>query len=217
MSCSPSYGSGFSKGDIRFEPEKTGSVPREFDGTRFLVNGEPVGIVALSPNQASVAMPLSIAGRETVEVALERNGVRSAPATLAVVSAAPTQLVETSPLGDKQGVYLNGVLSTREHPVRAGDEVTVYLTGGGALDRALDETRVVGDGELPRAANRVQAFVEGAGYQPVLYAGAVRGELPGLMQVNVRINSDLIFYGRLTLSIIIDGRQTSSFFWEQQP
>jgi uncharacterized protein (TIGR03437 family) len=62
-----------------------------------------------------------------------------------------------------------------------------------------------------RAANQVQAFVEGAGYQPVLYAGAVRGELPGLMQVNVRINSDLIYYGRLTLTIMTAAGRPPAF------
>jgi hypothetical protein len=35
------------------------------------------------------------------------------------------------------------------------------------------------------------------------------------MQVNVRINSDLIYYGRLTLTIMTGGRQTSSLFWKQ--
>jgi hypothetical protein len=59
------FGSGLADREIRFQPEQTGSIPREFEGTRFLVNGEAVGIVAVSPNQATIAIPQSISGKDT--------------------------------------------------------------------------------------------------------------------------------------------------------
>ena len=50
------FGSGLSGAEFRFEPEKTGSIPRDVEGTRFLVNGEAVGILSLRNWVASAAV-----------------------------------------------------------------------------------------------------------------------------------------------------------------
>lgn len=213
------FGSGLSDATFEFVPELLGGVPREAGNTRFLVDGVPAGIVSLSPNRATLAMPFGIAGRETVQVALERDGQTGAAIPLKVLSTAPSQLTVKAMYGDRYGVYLNGAPCTVDNPAHPGDEVAVYLVGGGVFDRPVDESKIVtaAENDLPRTANSVTAFVEGFGGQVVRYAGAVRGELPGLMQVNVRIASDLKYRDRLTLAITIDGRSSSSTFWLKQP
>jgi uncharacterized protein (TIGR03437 family) len=200
-------------------PEVLGSVPREAGNTRFLVDGVPAGIIALSPNRATLAMPFSIAGHDTVQLVLERDGQPGAAIPLKILSTAPSQLTVKALYGDRYGVYLRGAPCTVDNPAVPGDEVSVYLIGGGAFDRPLDESKVVtaDESDLPHTANSVTAFVEGFGLQVVRYAGAVRGELPGLMQVNVRISPDLPYRDRLTLSITIDGRSSTSTFWLKQP
>jgi hypothetical protein len=98
--------------------------------------------------------------------------------------------------------------------VAPGELLTIF--GSGLADREF-RFQPEQTGSIPREVEGTRFLVEGSGYQQVLYAGAVRGELPGLMQVNVRIAPDLVFYGRLTLTIMVGGRQSSSLFWEQKP
>jgi uncharacterized protein (TIGR03437 family) len=84
---------------------------------------------------------------------------------------------------------------TEANPVHPGDEVAVYLTGMGDWNQTVDPNRVVGERNGLTPVREVRAFVEGSGYQQVVYAGAVPGQLPGLSQVNVRIAPDLKFVG----------------------
>lgn len=208
------YGAGISTGRLVVKPEETGGVPVEVAGTRVLVDGVAAGIVAISPTSVTIVAPYGIAGRESVAVELERDGVRVGATTLKVLTSKPYLLSEWISGEGYAGVYLNGQLSTPERMVSAGDEVSVYLTGAGVLDAPVDANAVVEAKELPRPAQEVKAFVEGSGGQVVLFAGAVRGQLPGLTQVNVRIAPDLKYFGRLTLTIIVDGRRASTSFWK---
>lgn len=211
------YGSGISDGQALFHPEVTGSLPTEVAGTRVLVDGRPVGIIELSPSRITIAVPYEVSVRETAFIVMERNGVPSAPVDLKIV---PTKLhVYSEPIErvGLAGAYKNGVLVKEQNPVEPGDEVAVYINGAGVLSESVEADKIVSTDSLPRPLAEVRAFVDGSGYQVVNYAGAVRGQLPGLIQVNVRIAPDLKYVGRLTLRIMIGSDSATTDFWLRQP
>ncbi|MEO7145564.1 MAG: hypothetical protein ABI165_18875, partial [Bryobacteraceae bacterium] len=75
-------------------------------------------------------------------------------------------------------------------PAPAGSIVTLYGTGGGALDGA---PAGASDGNLARGAARLAGTVHvsiGGRDAPVLYAGAAPGLVNGVFQINVQVPGD---------------------------
>lgn len=211
------YGAGISEGEAIFPPEITGSLPTEIAGTRILVDGHPAGIIEIKPTRITIALPYEVAAREKTIIAMERDGVLATPIELNVIPHKLFVFSEPIERVGFAGVYKNGLLVTEQNPLRPGDEVAVYINGAGALSELFDAGAILTSERLPQPLAEIRAFIDGSGGQAVTFAGGVRGQLPGLLQVNVRIAEDLRYEGRLTLRLMIGSDSAATDFWIRQP
>lgn len=211
------YGAGISEGEAIFHPEITGSLPIEVAGTRILVNGRPAGIIDIKPTRITIALPYEVAAREKASIAMERDGVLAAPIELNVIPHKLYVFSEPIERVGFAGAYKNGILVTEHNPVQPGDEVAVYINGAGALTELFDAGAILTSERLPQPLAEIRASIDGSGGQVVSFAGGVRGQLPGLLQVNVRLAADLKYDGRLTLRLMIGSDSATTDFWIRQP
>jgi uncharacterized protein (TIGR03437 family) len=81
----------------------------------------------------------------------------------------------------------NNALNGPDHPAKAGEYVTIYMTGAGQTDPPSQET-------LPAVSGKVVAPVAvtvGGKPTPQIYAGVSPGLISGLIQVNVLVPDGL--------------------------
>lgn len=149
-------------------------------GTEVRVNGTAVPLAFVSPGQINAQLPYEI-GPGEAEVVVASNGTASA-ARRATIRATAPGIFE---YGVNRAVVTNANFSVNaaNNPARAGEAVTVYLTGMGALDNAVATGAAASADPLSRAASAVTAKIGGVEAQ-VLFAGLSPGFV-GLAQVNL--------------------------------
>src|SRR5205814_6908228 len=131
-------------------------------------------------------IPYSVAGRSSVEVQLEYQGVRSTPASFAVADAAPA-IFTLDASGRGPGAILNQDTSINSavNPADAGSIAVLYATGAGMMLPATGDGAITGSA-LARPVAAVAITVDGLDAQ-VLYAGSAPGLVSGVLQVNFRL------------------------------
>lgn len=155
-------------------------------GTRFLFDGTPAPIIYVSGGQSSVVAPYDVAGKQTVQVVAERDGVRSAPLAVTVVEAAPG-LFSANSSGQGPGAILNqdNTLNSPQNPIVQGGVIILYGTGEGRVSNTPADGSLAGQ-PLPTPVLPVRVTVAGRECN-VLYAGAAPGLVAGLFQVNAQL------------------------------
>ena len=156
------------------------------DMKRVLFDGVEAPILYLGPEQAVVAVPYAVAGKATVTVQAENDGVRSEGFSMAVASAAPA-LFTVSSTGVGQIAMLNqsGELNGSNAPATRGLIVTCFATGEGQTTPGGVDGKI-NSGVLPSPLLPVSVQVGGVNAE-VLYAGAAPGMIAGVMQLNFRV------------------------------
>jgi len=95
---------------------------------RVLVGGVEARVVAASPMQLNAVLPPALAGTQTIEVVTPSGSARS---EIEIRSAAPALFPESA--------FENGLTQlTAAEPCRAGSRVSVFLTGVGEWDGAVN-------------------------------------------------------------------------------
>lgn len=194
------FGAGINAEPIRFEPDRTGFLPTQHQGLRFLADGQPLGILEIGSNSISVAFPYNLGPQ--VNLTLEREGRLSNPIRLRTAALSPL------PLGISgrsrflfDAVFRGGELAGPSNPVRPGDEITIYFSGTGALDRDVDPFLTLKSLPLPKPIVPISARLFQSGLQELLYAGSMLGQLPGVLQVNIRISRNQTDFGPQLISV----------------
>lgn len=192
------YGADLADTTMTLAPEQ---AVTSLAGTSILVNGEPALLFHASPHQLNAIMPLSLRGRQTATVTLERNGYRH-PAFEHPVQAVSPGLFPFIFDANWQPV-------TIFRPARSGDTIILFLNGSG----------VAGDPKSPAAvmpvnsASHMNTRVLLAGRDAtVLYQGAAQGMFPGTAQINIKLGEIPRGTTSAPLSIVIDGVATQSGF-----
>lgn len=141
-------------------------------GLRVWFDELPATVLGAYETQAALVAPLEIRGRRTVQVVLDRAGVRSPAIPLDVAVARPA-IFSMDASGRGQGAIVNqtGNLNAVE-PAARGAIVSIYATGHGV---GLPVTVRIGG----RTAE-------------VLYADVPPGGTPGLLQVNARVPTETV-------------------------
>ncbi|MFN0101871.1 MAG: putative Ig domain-containing protein [Bryobacteraceae bacterium] len=168
-----------------------GRVPVALAGTRVLFGGQAAPLLYVSAGQIGAIVPYSVAGRTTVDVVVDANGVRSAALNVPLAASAPGLFtVDASGKGQAAAFNQDGTLNGRAAPVRAGDVVVLFGTGEGQTLPAGQDGVLTGP-ETPRPALPVRVTIGGR-EGVVLYAGGAPGLVAGLVQVNVRVPADVV-------------------------
>lgn len=172
-----------------FTLDSTGRVPGALAGTRVLFGGQPAPLLYVSAGQVGAIVPYSVAGRTTVDVVVDANGVRSAALNVPLAASAPGLFtVDASGKGQAAALNQDGTLNARTAAARAGDVVVLFGTGEGQTLPAGVDGGLTG-AETARPVLPVRVTVGGKEGQ-VLYAGGAPGLVAGVFQVNVRIPAD---------------------------
>ena len=173
-------------------------LPRSLGATYVAVDGVRVPIVSTSDGQIEIQMPwdlplgavdivASVAGDASNTYAAQLGA--AVPSFLAVVHASSGQLVSSAA------------------PATAGETLTMYMTGLGAVatDIALgagaDPANLIATSELPQV-------VLGGADVDVLFAGLAPG-YPGLYQLNITLPPALPPPGASSLTVTCQGQPTS--------
>ena len=167
-----------------------GRVPGALAGTRVLFGGQPAPLLYVSAGQIGAIVPYSVAGRTTVDVVVDANGVRSEAVNVALAAAAPGLFtVDSSGKGQAAALNQDGSLNGPLSPVSAGDVVVLFATGEGQTLPGGQDGVLAGAG-TPRPVLPVRVTIGGK-EGPVLYAGGAPGLVSGVFQVNVRVPADV--------------------------
>jgi uncharacterized protein (TIGR03437 family) len=159
-------------------------LPTSLGSTSLTANGQPAGLMSVTPNAITFLMPWATAGAGKIKLKATVGGVDSNEIT---VRAAPASVGYFSTTGDGLGSVLathsDGSPITAQSPASAGETVILYASGLGTLANAVAEY------DWPTSANPVSVPVQAdvAGIQAaVLYAGAAP-RYPGVYQMNIVI------------------------------
>jgi uncharacterized protein (TIGR03437 family) len=147
-----------------------GQFSTQLGGTSVSFNGALAPILYTSETQVAVTAPSAINGA-MAQVTMTYQGQASTPFTVSVALSSPS-LFTLNQTGGGQAAAVNadGSINTAANPVRVGDYISLYATGGGNSNLPVSVTI----GGFPAA---------------VQYAGSALGQPAGLMQVNVQIPS----------------------------
>jgi uncharacterized protein (TIGR03437 family) len=181
--------------------------------TRILFNGVPAPLLYVSDKQSSAVVPYCVAGRSSVDVQVEYQGVRSEPETVPVLTSRPG-IFSLDGSGQGQGAILNedGTVNSPSNPARRGSVISIFATGGGEAAPGVLDGQIVGT-VRPRTNSPVSVMFplrgpsEEAGVQ---YAGGVPGSVAGVLQLNVRVPSGAHTGDAVSFTVVIGDQWTGS-------
>jgi len=182
-----------------------GRLARSVAGTRFLFDGVPAPIIAVSAGQSTVVAPYSVAGKTSVKLEVEFEGVRSQPVSLAVAAAHPG-IFTADASGRGQGAILNADLTpnSAQNPAARGSVVAIYFTGAGQTRPAGVDGALNALPDLPAPELPVSVRIGGRA-APVEFVGGAPGAVAGLFQVNARIDPEVAAGSDIPVEVIVGG------------
>ena len=157
---------------------------------RILFDGVEAPAIYLGTDQAVVVVPYSVAGKTTVGVQTDNDGVKSDIFPMQVVASAPA-IFTAAATGTGQIAMLNqdGSLNGSSKPADSSTIVTLFATGEGQTTPFGIDGKVNSD-ILPKPILPITVQVGGVAAE-VLYAGAAPGMIAGIMQVNFRVPNNV--------------------------
>ena len=164
-------------------------LPGILVGSRVLFDGVAAPVLYTQESQLSVIAPFSLASKPSVRVAVEYQGLQSAPFLLPILAAKPAIFTFTGS-GQGPGAILNqdNSVNTLSNPAANDSVVILYLTGTGSMTPEGEAGRMA---TAPSVLNlQTQATVNGQS-ATVLYAGNAPGLLQGIVQVNLKLPAGL--------------------------
>jgi uncharacterized protein (TIGR03437 family) len=178
------YGSGLGPANLtQFQLGSNGLVPTNVAGTSIYFNSIPAPVLYTSDNQVGAIVPFGVSGSQ-VQISAVYNGQTSAPLPASVATAVPALFtLNNSGSGQAAAINQNGSVNGAAAPVKAGDVISLYLTGAGQTNPpgsdGLPGTGISAGPVLP-----VTAAVGGR-TATVQYSGSAINLVAGVIQVNV--------------------------------
>ena len=157
--------------DLTLTP--AGPLPRTLAGIQVLFDGEAAPMLSVSAGRVVAVAPYDLAGKSQTAIQVVSQGAASAP-VLADVQA-DWGFLGNGSNGQAYARNPDGSLNSPQNPVVEGNQVTVYLTGIGAVDPACPE------GGTATAAGTLGQLAQ----YPFMPYASVPGSLCGLFQTNI--------------------------------
>jgi uncharacterized protein (TIGR03437 family) len=153
---------------------------RHLGGT-VLVNGVAAEVISAKDNELRVVVPKELVEGSEVSLQVEHHGRRSQAVKLGVVQVNPAIFGSNEyGKGNAQARNADGTMNGVEHPAARGSVVTLYTTGGGAMELPVEvhiggqPAEVIATQASATQAGtievrvRVPEAVEAAAFQPVV-------------------------------------------------
>jgi uncharacterized protein (TIGR03437 family) len=196
--------------DSKIRVTSAGMVDTQMSGTRILFDGIPAPMVWTTAGAAAAVVPYFGATKSTTHVQVEYQGVRSDPFTVTVNATAPT-LFTTTMAGSGQAAALNSdgvTLNSPSAPASAGSPVVLYGTGEGITDPpGVDGRPAISI--LPQPVATCTATIGGRP-ATIDYCGAAPSMMPGMFQINARIDPAVASGNAVPVVVAIGGVASQS-------
>jgi len=156
---------------------------------RILFDGVPAPLVYVSGQVCAAVVPYLVALKPLVNVQVEYQGVRSEPFQTATIPAAPG-LFTVNAQGSGQAAMQNEDQRTQNSPsapATRGSVVVLWGTGEGVTNPPGVDGRLAID-VLPKPVAECAVEIGGLAAR-VEYCGAAPYNMPGLLQINARIDA----------------------------
>ncbi len=178
-------------------------LPMSIADTSVTINGVPAPLWYESPGQINAQVPWEIPAGPG-EVVVRTRGAFSAAAQITVQPAAPGLFTDASV--DSSALNADGSGNSPQTPAAAGSVISVFFTGQGPVDAALDDGAAPSAGEAVSATSAMSATIGGAPAQ-IQFAG-LAPLYPGLAQMNLRVPA--LASGIYPLVVTIGGRASNA-------
>jgi uncharacterized protein (TIGR03437 family) len=176
------------------------------DGVRILFDGVPAPIVYVSEKQCAAVIPYLAGLKPVTNVQVEFQGVRSDPFAVAVGPTAPA-LFTANAQGSGQAAMQNQDARTPNSssaPAPPGSVVVLWGTGEGVTNPPGVDGRLAID-ILPKPIATCAAEIGGLP-ATVEYCGAAPLNMPGLFQINARIDPSVAPGDTVPVRVILGGK-----------
>jgi uncharacterized protein (TIGR03437 family) len=184
--------------------DSSGNVATSLAGTTIYFDGIPAPIVATSQQQVNVIVPNQTAGQPTTTIQAVYNGTASSLVSIPVTETSPGVFtLNASGTGPGAMINQDGTINSASNPAARGSVISVFANGGGISNVQLANGQLVGL-DLPSPLLTVEAFIANEA-SSVLYAGGSPGEITGLLQVNVKVPSDIQPGAQVPIQLRIGG------------
>jgi uncharacterized protein (TIGR03437 family) len=161
-----------------------------------------------SQTQLNVQVPFELRGATEAAVAIDLNGTRSNAVKLAVAEADPGIFQIFDSRGFGAITHLDGALVDEQRPAVAGETLSLYATGLGAVNPEFAETgKPAPLGSLYNTVNTPGVVIAGNNCE-VSFSGLAPGFV-GLYQVNFKVPSGLPS-GAQKLTLQLDGAASNT-------
>jgi len=162
-------------------------LPTALANSCLTVNGEPMHLIFVSPNQINAQMPAQALG--DVEVNVYTPGGESDNFNLVVQPTAPSVFLSGVAGPDTTIPTVvraqNNLLVTDSNPVHPNDTLVIYLTGCGSTNPAIPDGMPAPSNPLANAVSAPSVSLGGTNL-PVMFGGMTPGQV-GLCQFNVTV------------------------------
>jgi uncharacterized protein (TIGR03437 family) len=200
------YGAGLGPAKLaQFSVSPAGTIATQLAGTTVTFNGAAAPVLYTSANQVAAIVPYGVSGF-SVQVRVTYQGA-STDFNILVTPAAPRLFTanETG-AGQAAAVNLDGTINSPARPVKIGGYISFYVTGEGQTSPAGVDGKLAGI-VLPHPTLPVTATIGGVD-AAVTYAGAARGEVAGVMQVNVIVPDTVPPGGYVPVSVRVGAAES---------
>ena len=172
---------------------QNGKVTTTIAGTRILFDGVPAPLLFARQDFVLAIVPVSVAGKSTTLVQVERNGTLLAGGGIrhSVQETFPGIFTsDVSGKGQITAVNEDSSINSPGNPAAPGSILSFYVTGGGLHEIPVADGQVMG---LDLVRLKAPTYVR-AGKLPaeVLYAGSIPTAVYGALLVQIRLPQELL-------------------------
>jgi uncharacterized protein (TIGR03437 family) len=181
-------------------------LPKTLNGVTLSVDGVDAPLAFVSSGLINFLIPYSVTpGLRAVVV---KTPSATLNGTVRVITTGPGIFITNSQITPPSGAILNNegsVVNSQQNPVPRGKYISIYATGPGALDKAVEDGAAVpNDGNLIRTKSKPQVFIGGVESPDVQFSG-LSAFFAGIWQINAKVPEQPFLSGRVPVQVFMDG------------
>ena len=169
-----------------FQLDENNKLPKEIAEFQIWFDGDPGALIFVASTQAAVIGPVSVAGKQTVNVQFQFRDRVSNELTLPVADSFPQFFtVNQQGTGPIAALNQDNTINGPDNPIRDGEIIQTFVTGLGLYEQSCAEDELAPFSLLP-ALNPVNVVVDGNPAESI-YQGGAPGAVCALGQINARV------------------------------
>jgi uncharacterized protein (TIGR03437 family) len=193
------FGTNLGPSGVSAKPDMFGTYSGALANCEASFDGVAAPLIYLGGTQINAIVPLEVAGKSSVRVAVKYHSQQSEEFVVAVDDTAPG-IFTASQDGNGQGAILQTALgnnfeysvNSEANPVDKGAAIIVYATGAGVWNQSFPTGQVL---LVPQGAPHILpkapvSLTIGGKPAPLIYAGGAP-EMAGVIQVNALVPRDV--------------------------